>query len=52
MIAPVFDYVGFKCFIRINKADDIHYLASEKDGKKTKWTAIYANNKWEQKLKT
>ena len=52
MNAPEFDKDGNPFVIRYNKADDIHYLASEKDGKKTKWTAIYANNKWEQKLKT
>ena len=37
--------------IRYNKAEDIHYLASEKDGKKTKWTAVYNDNEWREQLK-
>ena len=37
--------------IRYNKAEDIHYLASEKDGKKTKWTAVYSDNEWREQLK-
>ena len=37
--------------IRYNKAEDTHYLASEKDGKKTKWTAVYDNNEWREQLK-
>ena len=37
--------------VRYNKAEDIHYLASEKDGKKTKWTAVYSDDGWKQKLK-
>ena len=37
--------------IRYNKAEDIHYLASEKDGKKTKWTAVYDDNEWREQLK-
>ena len=37
--------------IRYNKAEDTHYLASEKDGKKTKWTAVFDNNEWREQLK-
>ena len=37
--------------IRYNKAEDVHYLASEKDGKKTKWTAVYDDNEWREQLK-
>jgi len=37
--------------IRYNKTEDTHYLASEKDGKKTKWTAVYDNNEWREQLK-
>ena len=51
MDAPEYDKDGNPFVIRYNKTDDIHYLASEKDGKKTKWTAVYENNVWEQKLK-
>ncbi|MGB2343075.1 MAG: hypothetical protein ACPH6C_01795 [Gammaproteobacteria bacterium] len=29
----------------------MHYLASEKDGKKTKWTAVYVDDNWKQNLK-
>lgn len=49
--APIHDKDGNPYVIRYNKTEDIHYLASEKDGKKTKWTAVYANNEWKQKLK-
>ena len=38
MSAPETDR-GNPYVIRYNKAEDTHYLASEKDGKKTKWTA-------------
>ena len=51
MDAPEYDKDGNPFVIRYNKTDDVHYLASEKDGKKTKWTAVYENNVWEQKLK-
>jgi DNA topoisomerase-1 len=37
--------------IRYNKSEDTHYLASEKDGKKTKWTAVFDNNEWREQLK-
>ena len=32
--------------------EDVHYLASEKDGKKTKWTALFNNGEWVQNLKS
>ena len=34
------------------RTDDVHYLASEKDGKKTKWTATYSDGEWIQNLKS
>ena len=52
MSAPEKDRDGNPYVIRYNKADDVHYLASERDGKKTKWTAIYDNGKWVQNLKS
>ena len=52
MSAPEKDRDGNPYVIRYNKTDDVHYLASEKDGKKTKWTAIYDNGKWVQNLKS
>ena len=52
MSAPEKDRDGNPYVIRYNKTDDVHYLASEKDGKKTKWTAVYDNGKWVQNLKS
>src|SRR5210317_91250 len=52
MSAPEKDRDGNPYVIRYNKSEDIHYLASEKDGKKTKWTAVYENGEWAQNLKT
>ena len=52
MSAPEKDRDGNPYVIRYNKAEDVHYLASEKDGKKTKWTAVYENGEWAQNLKT
>jgi len=49
--APTHDKKGNPYVVRYNKAEDIHYLASEKDGKKTKWTAVYLNDGWNQRLK-
>ena len=49
--APEKDADGNPYVIRYNKAEDIHYLASEKDGKKTKWTAAYQNGEWVQNKK-
>ena len=51
MSAPEKDKDGNPYVIRYNKSEDTHYLASEKDGKKTKWTAIYNNGEWVQNLK-
>ena len=50
--APINDKDGNPYIIRYNKNDDIHYVASEKDGKKTKWTATYTNGHWEELLKS
>ena len=52
MSAPETDKDGNPYVIRYNKSEDIHYLASEKDGKKTKWSAIYKDGEWIQTLKT
>jgi DNA topoisomerase-1 len=52
MSAPEKDRDGNPYVIRYNKTDDVHYLASEKDGKKTKWTAVFANGEWVQNLKS
>ena len=52
MSAPEKDRDGNPYVIRYNKTDDVHYLASEKDGKKTKWTAVYDNGEWVQNLKS
>ena len=49
--APTHDKDGNPYVIRYNKTEDMHYLASEKDGKKTKWTAVYVDDSWKQKLK-
>ena len=50
--APEKDVDGNPYIIRYNRTDDVHYLASEKDGKKTKWTATYSDGKWIQNLKS
>jgi DNA topoisomerase-1 len=52
MSAPEKDRDGNSYVIRYNKSEDVHYLASEKDGKKTKWTAVYDNGEWVQNLKS
>jgi DNA topoisomerase-1 len=52
MSAPEKDRDGNEYVVRYNKSEDTHYLASEKDGKKTKWTATYDNGEWSQKLKS
>ena len=49
--APTHDKDGNPYVIRYNKTEDMHYLASEKDGKKTKWTAVYVDDNWKQNLK-
>ena len=48
---PLADRDRHPYVIRYNKTEDTHYLASEKDGKKTKWTAIYDNGEWREQLK-
>lgn len=50
--APEEDVDGNPYVVRYNRAEDIHYLASEKDGKKTKWTAVYSHGEWVQSLKS
>ena len=52
LTAPEEDADGNPYVIRYNRTDDVHYLASEKDGKKTKWTATYTNGEWVQNLKS
>ena len=52
LTAPEEDTDGNPYVIRYNRTDDVHYLASEKDGKKTKWTATYTNGEWVQNLKS
>ena len=52
MRAPRKDKDGNSLVQRYNKSEDAHYLASEKDGKKTKWTAVYNNGEWVQNLKS
>jgi DNA topoisomerase-1 len=49
--APMQDVDGNPYIIRYNKAEDIHYLASEKDAKKTGNTAIYNGEKWVEATK-
>ena len=49
--APMQDVDGNPYIIRYNKAEDIHYLASEKDAKKTGNTAIYNGKKWVEATK-
>ena len=43
--APERDKDGNPYVIRYNRTDDIHYVASEKDGKKTKWTLMVSGFK-------
>ena len=50
--APEKDKDGNPYIIRYNRTDDNHYAASEKDGKKTKWTATFSNGEWVQNLKS
>ena len=50
--APEEDTDGNPYVIRYNRTDDVHYLASEKDGKKTKWTATYSDGGWVENLKS
>ena len=50
--APEHDRDGNPYVIRYNRTDDVHYVASEKDGKKTKWTAAYVDGDWVQNLKS
>ena len=49
--APQQDVDGNLYIIRYNKAEDVHYLASEKDAKKTGNTAIYNGEKWVEATK-
>ena len=44
--APRHDIDGNPYIIRYNKSEDTHYLASEKDGKKTGNTASHNGEKW------
>jgi DNA topoisomerase-1 len=44
--APKKDIDGNPYIIRYNKAEDTHYLASEKEGKKTGNTASHNGDKW------
>jgi DNA topoisomerase-1 len=44
--APTKDIDGNTYVIRYNKVEDTHYLASEKDGKKTGNTATHNGDKW------
>ena len=50
--APEKDRDGNPYVIRYNRTEDTHYVASEKDGKKTKWTALFSNGEWIQNLKS
>ncbi len=50
--APETDKDGNPYVIRYNRTEDTHYVASEKDGKKTKWTATYSNGQWVENLKS
>ncbi len=50
--APETDKDGNQYVIRYNRTEDTHYVASEKDGKKTKWTATYSNGQWVENLKS
>ena len=44
--APIKDIDGNPYIIRYNKVEDTHYLASEKEGKKTGNTASHNGDKW------
>ncbi len=46
LLAPKCDIDGNPYIIRYNKLEDTHYLASEKDGKKTGNTASHNGEKW------
>jgi DNA topoisomerase-1 len=46
--APKQDSKGHPYIIRYNKVEDTHYLASEKEGKKTGNTATHNGTKWVQ----
>jgi len=46
LCAPKHDIDGNPYIIRYNKLEDTHYLASEKDGKKTGNTASHNGEKW------
>ena len=46
LFAPKHDTDGNPYIIRYNKVEDTHYLASEKDGKKTGNTASHNGEKW------
>ena len=50
--APEKDRDGNPYVVRYNRTEDTHYVASEKDGKKTKWTALFSNGEWIQNLKS
>ena len=50
--APEADKDGNPYIIRYNRTEDTHYVASEKDGKKTKWTATYSNGEWVENHKS
>ena len=50
--APEKDKDNNPYIVRYNRTDDTHYVASEKDGKKTKWTATFTNGEWVQNLKS
>ena len=50
--APEKDRDGNPYVVRYNRTEDTHYVASEKDGKKTKWTALFSNDEWVQNLKS
>ena len=52
LVAPEMDKDGNPYVIRYNRTEDTHYLASEKDGKKTKWTATYRDGIWSESLKS
>ena len=45
------DSEGHPYIIRYNKIEDTHYLASEKEGKKTGNTATHNGTKWVEIIK-
>jgi DNA topoisomerase-1 len=51
LAAPKKDIDGNTYVIRYNKVEDTHYLASEKDGKKTGNTATHNGDKWVEVIK-